>query len=109
MQSDPKVDLCFQVLGKTIPVDHGFALHGAISDVLPPFHEDQTIGLKLIRGRHIGGGMLDISPNSEMVLRLAVGRIPQYIRIPGRGPLETPPENDGKWITIEKTGEKNEH
>ncbi|MBW2004212.1 MAG: hypothetical protein JRI72_06290 [Deltaproteobacteria bacterium] len=48
MQSNPKVDLCFQVSGKTIPVDHGFALHGAISDVLPDFHEDQTVGLKLI-------------------------------------------------------------
>lgn len=84
MQSDPKVDLCFQVMGKTIPVDHGFALHGAVSDVLPDFHEDQTVGLKLIRGRYIGDGMLDISPNSELVLRLAVGRIPQYIQLAGK-------------------------
>jgi len=44
-----------------------------------------------------------------MVLRLAVGRIPQDIQIAGRGPLETPPENDEKWISIETTGEKNEH
>ena len=109
MQSDPKVDLCFQVLGKTIPVDHGFALHGVVSEVLPDFHEDQAVGLKLIRGRYIGDGMLDITPHSELVMRLAVGRIPQYIQITGRGPLETPPENDEKWITIEKTGEKNEH
>ena len=84
MQSDPKVDLCFQVLGKTIPVDHGFALHGAISDVLPHFHEDQAVGLKLIRGRYIGDGMLDISPHSELVLRLAVGRIPRYIQLAGK-------------------------
>ncbi len=84
MQSDPKVDLCFQLLGKTIPVDHGFALHGAISDVLPNFHEDQAVGIKLIRGRYIGDGMLDISPKSELVLRLAVGRIPQYIQMAGK-------------------------
>jgi len=84
MQSDLKVDLCFQVLGKTIPVDHGFALHGAISDVLSHFHEDQAVGLKLIRGRYIGDGMLDISPNSELVLRLAVGRIPEYIQLAGK-------------------------
>lgn len=84
MQSDPRVDLCFQVLGKTIPVDHGFALHGAISDVLPDFHEDQAVGLKLIRGRYIGNGMLDISPHSELVLRLAVSRIPEYIQLAGK-------------------------
>jgi len=65
MQSDLEVDLYFQVLGKTIPVDHGFSLNGAVSDVLSHFHEDQAVGLKLIRGRYIGDGMLDISPNSE--------------------------------------------
>lgn len=84
MQPDPKVDLCFQILGKTIPVDHGFALHGAVSDVLPYFHEDQAVGLKLIRGRYIGDGVLDISPHSKLVLRLAVARIPQYIQLAGK-------------------------
>lgn len=84
MQSDLKIDLCFQVLGKTIPVDHGFALHGAVSDVLPHFHEDQAVGLKLIRGRYIGDGVLDISPHSELVLRLTVGRIPEYIQLAGK-------------------------
>lgn len=68
-----KVDLCFQILGKQIPVDHGFALYGAISRMLPFFHEDQTVGLKLIRGRYISDGMLDISPYSELVLHLPVG------------------------------------
>ncbi len=84
MKSDPKVDFCFHVLGKTIPVDHGFALHGAISDVLPHFHEDQAVGLKPIRGRYIGNGMLDISPYSDLILRLPVGRISQYIQLAGK-------------------------
>lgn len=84
MQSDPKVDLCFQVLGKTIPVDHGFALHGAMSRILPHFHEDQTVGIKLIRGRYIGDGMLDISPYSELVVRLPIGHISQYIQLAGK-------------------------
>lgn len=84
MQSDPKVDLCFQVLGKTISVDHGFALHGAVSRTLPHFHEDQIVGIKLIRGRYIGDGMLDISPYSELVLRVLIGRISQYIQLAGK-------------------------
>ncbi len=84
MQSDPKVDLCFHVLGKTIPVDHGFALHGAMSRILPHFHEDQTVGIKLIRGRYIGDGMLDIFPYSELVLRLPIAGIAQYIQLAGK-------------------------
>lgn len=84
MQSDPKVDLCFQILGKTIPVDHGFALYGAVSRTLSHFHEDQTAGIKLIRGRYMGDGMLDISPHSELVLRIPIGRISQYIQLAGK-------------------------
>jgi CRISPR-associated protein Cas6 len=84
MESEPKVDLCFQSLGQTLPVDHGFALYGAISRVLPAIHEDVEIGLKLIRGRYIGDGILDISPYSELVLRLPTNKIGQYLKIAGK-------------------------
>lgn len=84
MQSEPKVDLCFQLLGRALPVDHGYALYGAVSHVLPHLHEDENVGLKLIRGRYIGNGMLDISPYSELVLRLSVSRIPQYLQLAGK-------------------------
>ena len=67
---EPKVDLSYPVLGKLLSVDHGYALYGAISRVLPVIHEDREIGLKLVRGRYIGNGLLDISPASELVLRL---------------------------------------
>lgn len=81
---EQKVDICFQISGKKISVDHGFALYGAISRVLPYFHEDETAGLKLIRGRYIGDGMLDISPGSELVIRLPVSSIPRYIQLAGK-------------------------
>ena len=84
MEFDPRVDLCFQVTGKALPVDHGFALYGAINHVLPCIHEDHEIGLKLIRGRYIGDGILDISPRSELVLRLPASRIATYIRLAGK-------------------------
>lgn len=84
MESEPKVDLCFQALGQTLPVDHGFALYGAISRVLPFAHEDPDIGLKLIRGRYVGGGMLDISPYSELVLRLPISKGGSYLKLAGK-------------------------
>lgn len=79
-----KVDLSYPVLGKLLSVDHGFALYGAISRVLPIIHGDQDVGLKLVRGRYIGNGLLDISPTSEMVLRLPISKVGQYLGLAGK-------------------------
>lgn len=81
---EPKVDMCFPVLGKLLPVDHGYALYGAISRVMPIIHEDQQIGLKLVRGRYIGSGLLDISPTSELVLRLPISKVGHYLGLAGK-------------------------
>jgi CRISPR-associated protein Cas6 len=84
MQSEPKVDLCFQLLGKTLLVDHGYALYSAVSHASPHVHKHEKVGLKLIRGRYIGNGMLDISPHSELVLRLLVSQVPHYLQLAGK-------------------------
>ncbi len=81
---EPKVDMCFPVLGKLLPVDHGYALYGTISRLMPIVHEDQEIGLKLVRGRYIGSGLLDISPTSELVLRLPISKVGQYLGLAGK-------------------------
>lgn len=80
----PKVDLCFTVTGQSVPVDHGFALYSALSRVLPEIHEDEDIGVRLIRGRFVGAGMLDISPAAELVLRLPSDRISPYLALAGK-------------------------
>jgi len=84
MPSEPKVDICFQVIGKHVPVDHGYLLYAAISRILPHFHDDDSVGLKLVRGRYMGDGLLDISPRSELVLRLPVYRIGRYLQLAGK-------------------------
>ncbi|MDZ7262078.1 MAG: type I-MYXAN CRISPR-associated protein Cas6/Cmx6, partial [candidate division KSB1 bacterium] len=66
------------------PVDHGFALYGSLSRVLPVIHEDREVGLKLVRGRYVGNGLLDISPNSELVLRLPGSKVGQYLGLAGK-------------------------
>ena len=40
---EPKVDLSYPVLGKLLSVDHGYALYGAISRVLPVIHEVESV------------------------------------------------------------------
>jgi CRISPR-associated protein Cas6 len=81
---EPKVDLSYPVLGKLLPVDHGYALYAAISRVLPVIHEDLEIGLKLVRGRYIGNGLIDISPTSELILRLPISKIGQFLGLAGK-------------------------
>lgn len=84
MNTEPFVDMCFQIMGSKVAVDHGFALHTALSRVLPHFHDDDNIGLKLLRGKYTSDGFLDISPYTEMVLRLPVSRISKYIPLAGK-------------------------
>lgn len=84
MISEPKVDLCFKVMGARLPVDHGFALYGALSRMLPSVHEEEGLGIRLIRGRYVGEGMLDIAPHSDLVLRLPVGRIRSFLGLAGK-------------------------
>lgn len=79
-----KIDLCFPSFGNFLPVDHGFALYSAISRVLPVIHKDQNVGVKLVSGRYVGGGLLDISPASELVLRIPVDNIGQYLKLAGK-------------------------
>jgi CRISPR-associated protein Cas6 len=83
MKNDPKVDLCFRIRGKTVPVDHGFDLYSCISRLLPSFHEAQNVGLKLIRGRYVGDGLLSLQPNSWLVFRLSSSGLSPYINLAG--------------------------
>ena len=86
MENDPKVDLCFLITGRTIPVDQGFDLYSAISRFIPEFHDAEDIGVKLIRGRYIGDGLLVIYPNSWLIMRLKASVLPGYINLAGKPP-----------------------
>jgi CRISPR-associated protein Cas6 len=83
MDYDPKVDLCFGIRGKTVPVDHGFDLYSCISRILPLFHEAQDVGLKLIRGRYLGDGLMSLQPNSWLVFQLRSSGLSPYINLAG--------------------------
>ncbi|MEA1866983.1 MAG: type I-MYXAN CRISPR-associated protein Cas6/Cmx6 [Thermodesulfobacteriota bacterium] len=84
MTTKMKVDLRFHVFGQSVKVDHGYALFAAISRVLPEFHEAGDVGLRLIRGRYMGNGQLNISPVSNLVFRLPVSKVAEYINLAGK-------------------------
>jgi len=79
------VDLCFPTLGETIPVDHGYALYGAISRHLgPEFHERDGVGLFSITGLRTSPLLLKITDRSFLRIRIHAERIGMLLRLSGQ-------------------------
>lgn len=78
------VDLSFPIQGRTIPVDHGFALYGALSRVCPRLHDATRVGVHRIRGKYAGGALLGLSSRSSLILRLPADQIPDYLALSGK-------------------------
>jgi len=84
MTREMKIDLHLQVIGRTLNVDHGYALFSAVSKALPQFHEAGEVGMGLIRGKYFGQGQLSISPFSNLAFRLPVSQVAGYINLAGK-------------------------
>lgn len=75
------VELQFPVAGQTIPVDHGYALYGAISRLIPAVHEADWLAIDIIRGKAGPPGTLRIDSTSSLRLRLPEEYLPLLERL----------------------------
>lgn len=66
----PMIDLAFVIVGRTIPLDHGYPLFSALCRVAPSLHGAQGIGVHPIRGRRAEPGVLHLTEQSRLRLRL---------------------------------------
>lgn len=79
------VDLSFQLAGtNAIAADHGYALYGAISRLLPHVHAENGVGVHPIRGRQIGNRQLALMPWSTLSLRVAESEIASMLPLAGK-------------------------
>lgn len=78
------VEMRFQVQGDRLPVDHGYALYGAISRILPWVHESDAVAIAPIRGRFVGGGELLLVPSSRVTIRTPVELLPKLLTLAGK-------------------------
>jgi CRISPR-associated protein Cas6 len=79
------VDLAFTVtVQRSIPVDHGYALYGAVSRVLPTVHTENGVAIHPISGRQFGDGLLMLMPWSTLTLRLPADQIPAVLPLAGK-------------------------
>lgn len=78
------VDVAFQLRGKSLPLDHGYALFGAVSRVLPVVHTEDTWGLFPVYGKRTGPGVLALVPSSLLTLRMPASRIADVLTMTGQ-------------------------
>lgn len=97
------VDVAFRLTGESLPLEHGYALYGAISRVFPKIHDANVWGVHPVAGRYGGPGRLLLQPHSprseflssRLRIRLPVQDIPQVLSLAGKQ-LDV----DGHRVTI---------
>ena|SRR5579864_2150965 len=79
----PTIDLAFDVVGESIPLDHGYALFSALCQVVPTLHGDKRIGVHPIRGRQTAPGVLNVGEQSRLRLRMPSEEVAMYLAVAG--------------------------
>ncbi len=78
------VDVQFRLQGNTIPVDHGYHLSSAVSEVVPSLHGDQEVGLHPIAGQLVGNRLMAITERSFLTIRISSERISEILPLAGK-------------------------
>ncbi len=81
------IELNFPVLGGTeIPADHGYALYGALSRLVPKLHtREMPLRIGPIRGAYVGNGKLRLdSRGSRLCVRLQPDDLPAVLPLAGK-------------------------
>lgn len=68
----PSVDAVFPLFGSRLPLDHGYALFGALARVVPALHEELGWGVHPVAGVRCGDAELALTPRSRVILRVPV-------------------------------------
>ncbi len=79
------VDLAFNTTAvHPIPADHGYALYGAISRLLPEIHKENGIAVHPVRGVQTGDRKLQLLSWSSLTLRVPDGQIAPLLKLSGK-------------------------
>lgn len=80
----PVMDVQFKLTGKQIPVDHGYRLFSAVSELVPGLHQRDGVGIAPIFGRLAGNRSLAIGENSFLTIRLPSEQIAWVLPLAGK-------------------------
>lgn len=77
-------DLHFPFKGSLIPSDHGYALYGAISRIVPEAHKSDWLSIDTIPGISQGNGLTEIDKLAKLKLRLPGEQMPLILKLVGK-------------------------
>lgn len=77
------IDVCFPIIGETIPVDHGYLLFAAMVNEVRAIH-DMPVGIHPINGLLIGKRQMKLTEKSRLTLRLDHMLLPEILPLAGR-------------------------
>ena len=75
------VELHFPFTGATLPSDHGYALYGAISRLIPEAHEADWLAIETIPGTARGDGVTQLDRAASLRVRLPQDRVPLLLKL----------------------------
>jgi CRISPR-associated endonuclease/helicase Cas3 len=79
------VDLLFPVLGTTLPIDHNYLLYGALSKLVPRFHDPNgNLRFTAINGQRGAPGQLGLFDKSRLRCRLNHDAIADVLPLAGK-------------------------
>ncbi len=79
------LNLIFPVQGEQIPLDHAYALYGALSRIIPEIHESgSAIRFAPIRGVKGAPRRLHLTKDSRLILRLPIEQMRSAIPLAGK-------------------------
>lgn len=119
---EPFVDVAFPLKGKSLPLDHGYALFGAVSRIVPVLHDEAEWGLFPVHGSRLGHGELSLLATSLLTIRMPQARVGDVLSLTGKSlgvdgrevvvgiprifPLQSRPVLQSRFVTIKKFHEE---
>lgn len=71
----PYVDLSFSVMGKSLPIDHGYGLFSALAHWQQELHHVESMSITAITGIPTKQGMMQLTDRSRLLIRLPVDKV----------------------------------
>jgi len=76
LHSEEYVDLTFKLRGAPIPLDSGYTIYSALSNICPILHELKSIGIHPIAGIPTRNNLLELTARSRLKIRIYHQQIP---------------------------------
>lgn len=80
----PRVDLSFRLAAKAVPLDHGYALFGALCRVLGDLHGAPWLAVHPLSGALRPDGLLAVDARRGLRLRVEPAQIPRVLPLSGK-------------------------